>query len=219
MKTAYKIVMPILCVAVFPVLFFLPLLHLNITSSLAGSLSGNLGIREYSSLFQLVQMGKGMNETQTALWKNIGKALFDKEGTLGSVFTNTGWLYAVAVFAGLMLLLTLLTAVLAIVTKRYVLVSCFAGGALVSAFAMNKCFDAFAHPLLTGEIGITSLLSGAGSGAGSSGVLSNLLGSLAKMEALELASAYDMAFFLLLCALVFSVVTAIVKHYNKKAFR
>ncbi len=217
MKTAYKIVMPILCVAVFPVLFFLPLLHLNITSSLAGSLSANLGIREYSSLYQLLQMGKGMDDTQTALWKSIGKAFFDKGGTLGSVFTNTGWLYAVAVFAGLMLLLTLLTAVLAIVTKRYVLVSCFAGGALVSAFAMNKCFDAFARPLLTGEIGISSLLSGAGSD--SSGLLSNLLGSLAKMESLELASAYGLAFFLLLCALVFSVVTAIMKHYNKKAFR
>ena len=60
MKVAYKIFVPLLEIAIFPVLFFLPLLHLNITSSLAGSLSGNLGIQEYSSVFHWIKAGGQM---------------------------------------------------------------------------------------------------------------------------------------------------------------
>ena len=75
MKLAYKIVMPVLLLSIFPVLFFLPLLHLNITSSLAGSLSANLGIPEYSSLFHWVRSGGEMNDTQRLLWKTIFEAV------------------------------------------------------------------------------------------------------------------------------------------------
>lgn len=215
MKTAYKILMPILLLAVFPVLFFLPLLHLNITSSLAGSLSQNLGIKEYSSIYDFVKIGKGMNETQTTLWKTIGKALADKEGTLGSMMTSTKFLYAFAVFAALMLVLALAAAVLAVVLKKNLLATCLTAGSLVSAFAMNKCFDWFAKPFLSGEISISSLLNS----GDSSGVLSSILGSLAKVESMELAVAYNLAVFFLLCALVFSIVVLIMRKSNPKAFR
>ena len=207
MKTAYKITMPILMIAIYPVLLFLPLLHLNITSSLAGSLSANLGIKEYSSLMDILKMGKGMDETQSALWKTMGNAFMDKDGTIGSVFTNTKYLYFFAVFAGLMLVLALVTAILAIVLRKYTLPTCFAAGTLVSAFAMNKSFDAFAKPLITGQISLSSFLSSDDSG----NILSSLLGSLAKMESLELAVAYNITFFLLLVAVIFSVIALIVQ--------
>ncbi len=215
MKTVYKILMPVLLLAIFPVLFFLPLLHLNITSSLAGSLSQNLGIKEYSSVYDFVKMASGMNDTQSTLWKTIGKALSDKDGTLGSMLTSTKFLYAFAVFAALMLLLALAAAVLAIVLKKNLLPTCFTAGALVSAFAMNKSFDLFAKPFLNGEISISSLLNS----SDSSGVLSSILGSLAKVESLELAVAYSLAVFLLLCALVLSAVVLIMRRSNPKAFR
>ena len=212
MKIAYKIIMPILTLAIFPVLIFLPILHLNITSSLAGSLSANLGIPEYTSAFQIIKMVTGMEDTQSTLWQSIGKALMDKDGTLGSMFTSTGWLYAFAVFAALMLLLALAAAVLSIVTRRYGLTTCITAGSLVSAFAMNKCFDAFAKPFLNGQISLSSLLS---SGGDTSGILGSLLGSLAKVESLELAAAYSFAFFLLLCAVIFSAIVFIMKRNEK----
>ena len=202
MKTAYKIVMPVLTLAIFPILFFLPLLHLNITSSLAGSISGNLGIPEYSSLFHWVKTGGAMEETQRALWKSIFDAIKDKDGTIGSMFTNRHYVYMFLVFAVLMLVLAIVTSVFAIATKKYGVTFCLSLGTLVSAFAMNKSFDAFAKPFLTGKIGISSLLGS----SDTSGILGNLLGSLAKVESLELASAYSLSFFMLLLAAIFAVI-------------
>ena len=205
MKTAYKIVMPILTLSIFPILFFLPLLHLNITSSLAGSLSGTLGIPEYSSIYHWIKAGSQMDETQKALWKNIFDAIKDKDGTLGSMFTNRHFVYMFLIFAALMLALALAAAVFAIATKKYGVTLCLSAGALVSAFAMNKSFDGFAKPFLSGKIGISSLLGN----SDSSGLLGNLLGSLAKVESLELAAAYSLAFFVLLLAAVFALIALI----------
>lgn len=214
MKLAYKIVMPILTLAIFPILFFLPLLHLNITSSLAGSLSANLGIPEYSSIFHWIKTGGEMTETQRALWKSIFDAIKDKDGTIGSLFTNRHFVYMFLVFAALTLVLAIVAAVLAVATKRYGLTACFTAGALISIFAMNKSFDGFAKPFLTGKISISSLLGSSG-GSGSSGVLGSLLGNLAKVESLELASAYSLAFFLLLLAAIFAVIVFIYQRYAK----
>ncbi len=202
MKLAYKIVMPILMLSIFPILFFLPLLHLNVTSSLAGSLSSNLGIPEYSSLFHWVKSGGEMNETQRLLWKTIFEAVKDKNGTIGSMFTNRHFVYMFLIFAVLMLVLALVTAVFAIAAKKYGVTLCLSLGTLVSAFAMNKSFDGFAKPFLTGKISISSLISG----ADDSGIVSSLLGSLAKVESMELAVAYSLAFFMLVLAAIFAVV-------------
>ena len=211
MKIAYKIVMPLLTLAIFPILFFLPLLHLNVTSSLAGSLSGSLGIPEYTSIYHWIKTGGEMTETQRALWKNIFEAIKDKNGTIGSLFTNRHFVYMFLIFAALMLVLALVTAVFAIATKKYGVTFCLSLGTLVSAFAMNKSFDGFAKPFLTGKISISSLLSS----SDDSGILSSLLGSLAKVESLELASAYSISFFLLLLAAIFAVI-ALVYFRNAK---
>ena len=211
MKLAYKIVMPILTLSIFPILFFLPLLHLNVTSSLAGSLSANLGIPEYSSLFHWVKTAGAMDEKQSLLWKSIFNAIKDKDGTIGSLFTNRHFVYMFLVFAALMLVLAIAAAVMAIATKRYGLTACFTAGSLIAAFAMNKSFDGFAKPFLSGKISISSLLSS----SDSSGVLGSLLGSLAKVESLELASAYSLAFFMLLLAVIFAVIVFIYQRYAK----
>ena len=205
MKTAYKIFMPLLTLAIFPILFFLPLLHLNITSSLAGSLSANLGIPEYSSIYHWIKAGGQMEGTQKALWKTIFEAIKDKDSTIGSMFTNRHFVYMFLIFAALMLVLAIATAVFAIATKKYGVTACLSAGTLISAFAMNKSFDAFAKPFLTGKISVSSLLGD----ADSSGILGNLLGSLAKVESLELASAYSLAFFMLLLAAIFAVIALI----------
>lgn len=202
MKTAYKVVMPVLTLAIFPILFFLPLLHLNITSSLAGSLSGNLGIPEYSSIFHWIKAGGEMNDTQRVLWKSIFTAIKDKNGTIGSMFTNRHFVYMFLIFAALMLVLAIATAVFAIATKKYGVTFCLSLGTLVSAFAMNKSFDGFAKPFLTGKISISSLISD----SDTSGILGSLLGSLAKVESLELAAAYSLSFFLLLLGAIFAVI-------------
>ena len=210
MKVAYKIFVPLLEIAIFPVLFFLPLLHMNITSSLAGSLSQNLGIPEYSSLFYWVRTAGNMEETQSTLWKGIFEAIKDKNGTIGSMFTNRVWVYVFLSFAAAMLVLAIVTAVLAIATKRYGLTSIFSILTIGCAVGMNKSFDAFAKPFLTGQISITSLLGSADSDL-STGLLGNLLGSLAKVESMELAVAYSLAFFLLVIAAAACIITYIMQ--------
>lgn len=208
MKTAYKIFVPLLEIAIFPILIFLPLLHLNITSSLAGSLSQNLGIPEYSSLFQWFKIGGNMEDTQSLLWKSIFNAIRDKDSTIGSMFTNRVWVYVFLVFAALMLVLAIVTAVLALATKKYAVTSVFSILTVGSAIGMNKSFDAFAKPFLTGEISLSSLL---GSSGDSANLLGNLMGSLAKVESMELAVAYNLTFFLLVIAAVACVVTLIMQ--------
>lgn len=207
MKIAYKIFVPILSVAVVLVLLFVPLFHISISSSLAGNLSQNVGIPEYSSVFDFIKSSKDMDEMQSALLQGIINSIKDKDSTLGSTLTNVKHLNVFFAFAAALLLFVLLTCVFAIITKRYFLPAVFSALSLISAFGMNKGFEAFAKPLITGQISLSSFLSD------SSGLLSGLLGSLVKVDSLELSFAYQFALLLLIVTFVFNVVVFIKERY------
>ena len=49
MKTLYRILSPILCIAAVPIALFVPLVRLVITSSLSANIMSTMGIKEYSS--------------------------------------------------------------------------------------------------------------------------------------------------------------------------
>ncbi len=235
MKIAYKIFMPLLLVAVIPVMYFMPLLHFAATAG-KNSVNTMIGVPEYSSVNDLVKMGKETDPERREAVKEIIKMLMDKNSTIGAQLPNTKFLYPTAVFAALMLLLVLAALVLAF-TKHYGVTAGLTGGALLSALGMNFFFGRFAEPLLTGQINVTSIMTAiAGSGGdikgsllsslsdslgGLSSILSPLIDlfagafgkSILNITSLELAVAYTLTVLLLILALIFSLITAVKERY------
>lgn len=203
MKLVYKILVPILSVAVIFSLLFVPLFHIRIGSSLSASTV----LPEYSSVYDFIKTSRTMNETQSALIRGIINAVRDKDSAWGSALTNVKYLNVFFAFAAALLLFVILTGVFAILTKKYFLPAVFSALSLACAFGMNKSFAAFAKPLLTGQISLNSFLSE------SAGILSGLFGSLIKVEILELSFAYQIAFLLLIVTLIFNVVVFIKERY------
>ena len=236
MKIAYKIFMPLLLLAVFPVLYFMPLLHVAGTVG-SNSLNTMINLPEYSSVNDIVKMSGDTDPEQRESIKEIIKMLMDKNSSIGAQLPNTKYLYPVAVFGVLMLLLTLAAAVLAF-TKHYGITTGLTGGALLSAVGVNVFFGKFAEPILTGEINLTSVMTAiAGTGNISNSILSSLgdslggLGSILaplidtfagllgksilNISSLELAVGFTFALLLLIFALIFSLIVAVMQRYAK----
>lgn len=236
MKIAYKIFMPLLLLAVFPVLYFMPLLHFAGTLG-ANSLNSMINLPEYSSVNDIVKMSGETDPEQRETIKEIIKMLMDKNSTIGAQLPNTKYLYPVAVFGVLMLLLTLAALVLAF-TRHYGITTGLTGGALLSAVGVNIFFGKFAEPILTGEINLTSVMTAiAGTGNISNSILSSLgdslggLGSILSplidafagllgksilnISSLELAVGFTFALLLLIFALIFSLIVTVMQRYAK----
>ena len=198
MKTAYKIFTPLFSLAVLPALFFLPLLHLSLGSVLTESLSGVMGLKEYSSIFDILKTAGSIDEKTQTVFKLVREILTSNENKLGAAITTKGFLVAAVVFLVLMLVLAILTACFALFSKKQILSVCFALGGALSGVLANKMFDAFAKPFLTGAVSLKNLLSDAGT-------LSDLIGGLVTVKELELAIAYQVCVLLLGVAAIFGV--------------
>ena len=229
MKIAYKIFMPLLCLATLPILIFVPLLHLNITSTII-NVSSLTGLKEYMSLYDFYQMARLESDgTRKLMVQALLNSIKDKDSAIGSLIAPyMKYVYMFLIFAGIMLVCILAVAVLSVVLKGQRITTCLSFVALASAFAMNKSFDAFADPFLTGKISLTSLVSGMSSFAdlaesigsiltalGSS--LSKLVNSVIRVQAFELSVAYDLTFMLLLVAFIFSLVVLIMRRSGNES--
>ncbi len=187
MKIIYKVLSAILSFAVLPVLFFVPFLRLKINLPL----SIDLGFKEYSSIFDLIRASRNQTPEQKEILKKLLDAITDKNSTLGEMFTNRPFFYAFLVFFILTVLVTVALCVFSIISKKPGVVMGIAGGGILSAFLMNAMFNAFAKPLLSGQIGLKSLLGDAAADAGALGnLLTGLIGNAVSVEQLKLSFAY-----------------------------
>lgn len=200
MKKAYKIVAPLLSIAVLPALFFLPLLHLSIGSALnANGGGGALGLPEYSSLFDMVKTAANTDSTTQTMLKMVLNIFTSEDNKIGAAVTTKGFFVAAVVFLALMLVLALLVFFFALFTKKYLLTAGFAAGGVLCAVLADKMFDVFAKPFLSGAVSLSNLLDD------SSGLLGGLLGGLIRVEHMELAMAYQICIVLLAAAAVCAV--------------
>ena len=223
MKTVYRILAPIISIAVFPVLYFLPLIRAMVSSDLLGMLSGKtdgpktnlltstLGIGEYTSISDIVRMAQGDTE-KLKVWKsifeNLGDDLKDK---LSKEFASGRFLIAALVFFALLVVLTLVFAVLSAVMKKQIVPLCLAGGAFLSALAMNACFNAFAKPFVTGAINLSSILGGGTQNA----MLTALLGNAVTVDYLQLSVAYTVTLFILVVVMILTVCALVEEKFSK----
>ena len=223
MKTVYRILAPILSVAIFPVLYFLPLIRAMVSSGLLGALTGKtdgpktnlltttLGIGEYTSINDVVRMAKSGSskfETLKSLLDNLGD---DMKERLSKEFASGRFLIAALVFFVLLVVLTLVFTVLSAVMKKHIVPLCVAGGAFVSALIMNACFNAFAKPFVTGAVSLASVL---GEGT-QNALLTSLLGNAVTVDYLQLSVAYTVTLFLLVVVMILTVCALVEEKFSK----
>ena len=223
MKTVYRILAPIISVAIFPVLYFLPLIRAMVSSGLLGALTGKtdgpktnlltttLGIGEYTSINDVVRMAKSGSskfETLKSLLDNLGD---DMKERLSKEFASGRFLIAALVFFVLLVVLTLVFTVLSAVMKKHIVPLCVAGGAFVSALIMNACFNAFAKPFVTGAVSLASVL---GEGT-QNALLTSLLGNAVTVDYLQLSVAYTVTLFLLVVVMILTVCALVEEKFSK----
>ena len=221
MKTAYRIMAPIFSIAIFPVLYFLPLLRAMVSSSLLGALSGNtsgtktnlltstLGIGEYTSIRDIVKLTQG--DTSFQAWKSVFENLSDDvKERITKEFACGKFLIAALVFFALLVLLVLVFTVLSAVMSKHVVPLCLAGGAFVSALAMNACFNAFAKPFVSGAINLSTILGGS-----DNAIVGALLGSAVSVDYLQLSVAYTVTLFILVVVMILTVCALVEEKFSK----
>ena len=223
MKTVYRILAPIISVAIFPVLYFLPLIRAMVSSGLLGALTGKtdgpktnlltttLGIGEYTSINDVVKMAKSGSakfEALKTLLDNLGDEMKER---LSKEFSSGGFLIAALVFFVLLVVLTLAFTVLSAVMKKHIVPLCVAGGAFVSALIMNACFNAFAKPFVSGAVSLASVL---GEGT-QNALLTALLGNAVTVDYLQLSVAYTVTLFILVVVMILTVCALVEEKFSK----
>ena len=223
MKTVYRILAPIFSIAIFPVLYFLPLIRAMVSSGLLGALSGNtsgtktnlltstLGLGEYTSIKDIVRLTQG-DSTSFQAWKSIFDNLSDDfKDKLTKDYAVDKYLIAALVFFALLVLLVLVFTVLSAVMKKHVVPLCLAAGAFVSALAMNACFKGFAKPFVTGAINLSTIL---GNKVGDNAMLGALLGNAVTVDYLQLSVAYTVTLFILVVIMILSVCALVEERFS-----
>ena len=203
MKILYKILVPVLCLGVIALGVFAPLFHVKITSSLAGNLNETTGLPEYSSVSDFVKMSKNMDETRGTILKALLQGITDPNSTIGKQLTNIKYLKMAGVAAAVMIVFLLATAAVAVITKQYWLTVVLSAASLIAGVVSSRLFGAFAKPFLNGKISLSSLLGNSG-GDLTSGLLGSLMNNVVKVEALELAWAWQAMSLLMVGILLFT---------------
>ena len=222
MKTAYRILAPLFSIAIFPVLYFLPLLRAVVTSGLLSALSGStggaktnlltstLGLGEYTSIKDIVKLAQG-DTTSLQAWKSVLDNLSDDvKERLSKEFACGKFLIAALVFFALLVLLVLVFTVLSAVMSKHVVPLCLSVGAFVSALLMNACFNAFAKPFVTGAINLSSIV-----GNSDNAVVGALLGNAVTVDYLQLSVAYTVTLFILVVIMIFTICALVEEKYSK----
>ncbi len=208
MKTLYRILSPILCIAAVPIAVFLPLVRLVITSSLSANIMSTMGIKEYSSLYDILKLVSDADSSSSQIFKLIYQIFTAEDSKIADMLTTTPWLIAAVVILAVIIVAMIAAAVLGALNKSGVC-TIITGVSALLAVAMNKCFDAFAKPFLTGQIGLKSLLSGS-----EENLLTQLIGSAAKVSCLEMSFMYQALLLVCAAAAIFSLFAYVDKKYN-----
>lgn len=226
MKKANRIVTPILCLVIFPIMYFLPIINVFVSSGLFKNddgtyknvLSSALGLRQYLSIKDIIAVAKG--EGGNELLKTVIKTIKDtdaKDINIKELIPTIDWIYVFGVLAVILAVLLLVIIVFAAIGKFRKTNIALSAVALADLGGMYFCFNRFASAFLSGEVNVTSMLSSFGFDASSSlGGLSSLLGSLkglvnsaVSFDAFELSAAFNFTAVIMAAVLVCSVASII----------
>lgn len=214
MKTAYRVITCIFCVLVFPIAYFMPILHVYVGSALSEtSLLNNIGLKEYMSVNFLVNSSKNESDIMKQIIQSLLKSMGDKDSKLGSLVEGRGYVIAALVLFIIALVAVLVLLGFAAFSKKYIVCSGVTLFSIASLFAAEKCFDRFAAPFLSGKVSLGNLINSDGDAAS---LLSGLLGSVAQVKIFELGIAASLIMFILCIVLILGICALVEKNYEKK---
>ena len=208
MKTLYRILSPIICIAALPTAFFVPIIRLVITSSLSSNIMSTFGIKEYTSIFDIIKLVSSSDGQQSQIFKLIYQIFTAEDSKIADMLTTTPWLIAAVVLLAIVLIAMTVAAVLGALNKSGTC-TIITGASVILTVAANKCFTAFTTPFVTGQLGLKSLLSGS-----EENILTSLIGSAAKVSCFEMSFAYQALLLLCAAAAIFSLFAFVDKKYN-----
>jgi len=199
MKLVYKLISALLAIAVLPVMFFLPFLDLNVTSSLFKE-----GIAFNGSLQSLLSGDLTLATGNEAVDKLLGnmdyKALWTALGEL-----RTPLIISVVSLV-LALLLALVAAVVSLAAKKKSTLAVLGGAGLLATIAGLVSFGFVSGPVLDGSFDVLSLMGpNMDSMKGLANALSALTGDLLSVKTFRLDTAVTVMFMLFLGLLMWSV--------------
>lgn len=203
MRTAHRIITPIISILTLPALFFLPLFRIYVASGLsadAPNLLDNFGLSEFISVNDIINVARNGDADSMGIYKSLWDAFAgDKKQDIVDMLPGLHWGIIFLVFLAIVIIFTLALAVVAAATKKpsaSILLSC---GGLISAFIMNASFNAFAKPFLNGAFNLNSIL------GNTNQLLSLLLGNVATFEYMKLGIAYSAVLLIFVAALIISI--------------
>lgn len=161
MNTLYKVLTPILALVLIPILIFVPLVQLTMTSLLGDILVQFGGFKnDFLSVYDVyarVTDSEAQNSQILTLLKSALGENFDVSKLLDAIPTMN-YLYATAALLAVVLIVALLIIIFSIFTKKKLLCMILSFANMGVIFAMTKCFDAFAKPFINGTVGLSQIL-------------------------------------------------------------
>lgn len=216
MKSIYRVLAPILCVLLIPVIIFLPMIRMVVSSALGGSnILSTYGLGEFISIKDVIVAVTDEQSATVQFFRNIVSNILTGDNALGdSIVGLKGYAITFVVFLALMLISALVLAGFAIFTKKLAVCNILNVVSIVSCFAMKTVFGFIAKPFLSGEISLGSLANGSGSGE-SAGLLSGIMNMVAKVDTLQLSYFYQVCILILVGTLILGIAAAM--DHTKKA--
>lgn len=214
MKSIYRVLAPIFSILLIPVIIFLPMIRMVVSSSLGGSnILSTYGLGEFISIKDVIVAVTDEQSETVQFFRNIISSLLTGDNALGeSIVALKGKAIAFVVFLALMLLSALVLAGFAVFSKKLMVCNILNVVSLVSCFAMKAVFGLIAEPFLSGKISLGSLTGGSGDSAN---ILSGLMNMVAKVDTLQLSYFYQVCILLLVGTLILGFAAAM--DHTKKA--
>ncbi len=207
MKSIYRVLAPVFCVLLIPVIIFLPMIRMVVSSSLGGSnILSTYGLGEFISIKDVIVAVTDEQSATVQFFRSIVSNILTGDNALGeSILGLKGWAVAFVVFLSIMLICALVLAGFAVFSKKYLVCNILNVVSIVSCFAMKTVFGFISEPFLSGKISLGSLTGGSGD---SSGLLSGLMNMVAKVDTLQLSYFYQVCILLLVGTLILGIAAA-----------
>lgn len=170
MNYLYRIVNALLAAVVFPVILLMDFVYIRIGTTVVDA-----GLHETLTVMDMIDIVRG-DHTFSFMYEGIKKSSFSWPEAFDVI---NGRLIASGVCLVLVIIAALFIIIWSICSSKRIPVLIATGAGLVSTIIMSCCFSSAASVITTGVIGVKDVLS--------SGVLTSILGSLIKIDAISLA--------------------------------
>lgn len=187
MNYLYRIVNALLAAVVFPIILLMDFIYFRIGTTLVDA-----GLHETLSVKDMIDIVRG-DHYYSYIFDGIKSSSFSWPEAFDVI---NGRLITSGVCLALVVVIAIFIIVWSICSNKRIPVAAASGLGLVSTIIMSACFKSAASVITTGVIGIKDIMS--------TGILTSILGSVIKIEAISLAGFQNGLIFLFIFLLIWT---------------